>query len=206
MKIAGLKIITTVALVGALAGCDNSQGIGRFIAGEPNADSGPDEFGIVPTKPLELPDDFAALPEPTPAGATLRIHTQRKTPSQRSVAGQNGLIARALAQEKPRCWLRLNAMARLRIFRTVLAEEDKEFRKQNGPKLLERWFNVNTYLKSYDDETLPARLYKRIAATQRCENTDCFSRGIPLTVIPLTIVLSGVECNAQQSTVLSTMN
>lgn len=157
MKIAGLKIITTVALVGALAGCDNSQGIGRFIAGEPNADSGPDEFGIVPTKPLELPDDFAALPEPTPGGRNLTDSRPEKDAvaalggrperldSTRVGAGEAALLA---ATER-------NGTAA--NIRTVLAEEDKEFRKQNGPKLLERWFNVNTYLKSYDDETLPAR-------------------------------------------------
>jgi hypothetical protein len=34
-----------------------------------SATSGPDEFGIIPPKPLEMPEDLAALPEPTPGGA-----------------------------------------------------------------------------------------------------------------------------------------
>ena len=30
---------------------------------------GPDEFAILPTKPLEMPEDMAALPDPTPGGS-----------------------------------------------------------------------------------------------------------------------------------------
>lgn len=32
---------------------------------------GPDEFGIMPVKPLEIPETIAALPAPTPGGANL---------------------------------------------------------------------------------------------------------------------------------------
>jgi len=44
-------------------------------AGEPDlrdvrsTGDGPEEFGIVPNKPLEIPEDLAALPAPTPGGA-----------------------------------------------------------------------------------------------------------------------------------------
>lgn len=157
MKIAGLKIITTVALVGALAGCDTSQGIGRFIAGEENLQNGPDEFGIVPTKPLELPDDLVELPQPTPGGRNL---TDQR-PDQDAVAALGGQEARLDSTRVGAGEGALLAAAERNgsasNIRTVLAEEDKEFRKDNGPKLLERWFKVDTYLKSYEDETLPAR-------------------------------------------------
>ncbi|WP_417260472.1 DUF3035 domain-containing protein [Celeribacter sp.] len=33
--------------------------------------TGPDEFGVVPSKPLEAPTDFTALPAPTPQGVNL---------------------------------------------------------------------------------------------------------------------------------------
>ncbi|WP_439104255.1 DUF3035 domain-containing protein [Celeribacter marinus] len=33
--------------------------------------SGPDEFGVVPSKPLEAPTDFTLLPAPTPKGGNL---------------------------------------------------------------------------------------------------------------------------------------
>ena len=157
MKIATLKIVTTVALVGALAGCDTSQGIGRFIAGEENLQNGPDEFAIVPTKHLQLPEDLVSLPDPTPGGGNL----VDPSPEHDAVAALGGQLARldstrvgagegALLAAAERNGTAAN-------IRTVLAEEDKEFRKKNGPKLLERWFKVDTYLKSYKDETLPAR-------------------------------------------------
>ena len=157
MKIAGLKIVTSFALIGALAACDTSQGIGRFLAGEQNLQNGPDEFGIVPTKPLELPDDLIALPEPTPGARNLTDPLPEhdavaalggrpeRLDSDRVGAGEGALLAAAE---------RNGTAANIR---TVLAEEDKEFRKKNGPKLLERWFKVDTYLKSYKDETLQAR-------------------------------------------------
>ena len=39
--------------------------------------SGPDEFAIVPPKPLEAPESFAALPPPTPGGANLSDPTPK---------------------------------------------------------------------------------------------------------------------------------
>ena len=33
--------------------------------------NGPDEFGIVPPKPLEMPQDLAQLPQPTPGGSII---------------------------------------------------------------------------------------------------------------------------------------
>ncbi len=157
MKIAGLKIVITVALVGVVSGCDTSKGVGRFIAGDTTKQGGPDEFGIVPTKPLVLPEDFAALPEPTPGGSNLTDHVPEQDAiaalggrperlnSTRVGAGEGALVA---AAER-------NGTAT--NIRTVLAEEDKEFRKKNGPKILERLFRTDTYLKSYEDQTLQAR-------------------------------------------------
>jgi hypothetical protein len=157
MKIAGLKIITIVALCTALAGCDTSQGVGRFFAGEKAGGDGPDEFGIVPTKPLELPEDFVALPEPTPGGGNLTDPLPEhdavaalggqpsRLDSTRIGAGEGALLA---ATER-------NGTAA--NIRTVLADEDKEFRKNNGPKLLERWFKTNTYLKNYSKQAINAR-------------------------------------------------
>jgi hypothetical protein len=50
----------------------------------------PDEFAIVPNKPLETPEDMAALPEPTPGGA----NRADQTPLQDAVAALGGNPAR----------------------------------------------------------------------------------------------------------------
>ncbi len=44
-----------------LAGC----------AGSARYDDGPDEFQVLPSKPLQTPRDLTALPDPTPGGANL---------------------------------------------------------------------------------------------------------------------------------------
>ncbi len=51
-----------VILLGfVLAGC----------AGSARYDDGPDEFQVLPTKPLQTPADLTALPDPAPGGANL---------------------------------------------------------------------------------------------------------------------------------------
>ena len=55
-------LLTICAL--ALAGCSNEGKLMTLAS-----DDGPEEFAIVPTRPLELPPDLAQLPAPTPGGA-----------------------------------------------------------------------------------------------------------------------------------------
>lgn len=153
---AGIKIGVAVVLVGAIAGCDTSKGVGRFFAGDVGK-RGPDEFAIVPTKPLELPKDFTALPDPAP-GARNRTD---QLPEHDAVAALGGQPARldstkVGAGEGPL----LAATTRNGTgenIRTVLAEEDKVFREKNGPLFLQRIFKVNTYFKTYEDQTLKSR-------------------------------------------------
>ena len=52
----------------ALAACGND---GRLMNLSASEDDGPEEFAIVPTRPLELPPDLAQLPAPTPGGANI---------------------------------------------------------------------------------------------------------------------------------------
>ncbi len=157
MKIAGLKIIVIVALVGVVAGCDTSKGAGRFFAGDENKQNGPDEFGIVPTRALELPDDLVSLPDPKPG-------TRNRTdplPEHDAVAALGGQPDRLDSTRVGSGEGALLAAAERRgtapNIREVLAKEDNEFRKDNGPLFLERLLKVDTYLKSYKDETLQAR-------------------------------------------------
>jgi hypothetical protein len=47
---------------------------------------GPDEFAILPTKPLEMPAGHGALPPPTPGARTAPTRRPRPTPTPRSAA------------------------------------------------------------------------------------------------------------------------
>ncbi len=114
----------------------------------------PDEFAILPTKPLEMPADFAALPEPTPGGRN-RVDP---TPEADAVAALGGRPAALEATAIPAADGSIVAHAtRFGLaagIRDQLAAEDLEFRRRNNPRLLERIFNVNTYHRTYREAGL----------------------------------------------------
>lgn len=64
MRVSRALIIGVFLLAAA---CSNDNGIRVLESG----DRGPDEFSIVPAKPLETPTTYAALPVPTPGGTNL---------------------------------------------------------------------------------------------------------------------------------------
>lgn len=110
---------------------------------------GPDEFMILPGKPLQAPPDFAALPPPTPGGSNLTD----PTPDQDAVAALGGnpsVLTRAGIPAADTGLL--NHAGRYGIqsgIRAELAAADLEYRRQNDGRLLERLFNVNVYFKAY---------------------------------------------------------
>ncbi len=117
--------------------------------------SGPDEFAILPAKPLVIPEDLAALPAPTPGGsnrtdptpqadaiAALGGRPERLTPSGQIPGSDAGLVGYT------------TRYGRASGIRQTLAEEDLAFRQSNNGRLLEQWFNVNTYFDAYEDVSL----------------------------------------------------
>lgn len=143
----------------ALAGCDTSQGLGRLFATNPHAQTGPDEFGIVPTKPLETPPNFTELPTPNP-NARNRVDRE---PDKDAVAALGGRPERLDSPNLQAGEGALLAAAQRRTggsgtnIREVLADEDAKLRDRRGPQLLERWFGTDTYFRTYDGDTLRAR-------------------------------------------------
>ena len=65
-----LPVLSMMILTMALSACgsrDRDIKLRRFK----DSGGGPNEFAILPGKPLQAPEDFAALPAPTPGGANL---------------------------------------------------------------------------------------------------------------------------------------
>lgn len=149
----GLHIVALIAVsAGLLAGCARNDKVPSLM--NISAD-GPDEFAILPNKPLEVPTDLAALPEPTPGGA----NRADPTPQADAVAALGGKPSRLQETGVPRSDGALVTQAsRFGVatdIRATLAAEDLEFRrKSKGGRLLERWFNVNVYYKAYEDLSL----------------------------------------------------
>lgn len=111
--------------------------------------AGPDEFGIVPPKPLEMPEDLAALPAPTPGGPNL---TDQHPEDDAIIAlggrpgGGTGGDA-ALVRQTSRYGVSGS-------IRQELASSDLAFRQDNDGRLLERLFNTNTYYRAYEGQSL----------------------------------------------------
>ncbi|MCY4181053.1 MAG: DUF3035 domain-containing protein [Litoreibacter sp.] len=109
---------------------------------------GPDEFAILPNKPLVQPEDYAALPQPTPGGAN-RADANPLADATLALGGDpNGGI---------RDGGLVNYASRYGVtpgIREQLAKEDLQFRRDNDGRVLERLFNVNVYFEAYESQSL----------------------------------------------------
>ncbi|TMV66806.1 DUF3035 domain-containing protein, partial [Thioclava sp. BHET1] len=118
----------------------------------------PDEFSILPTKPLVMPKDMAALPQPTPGGNNLAD----PTPEADAVAALGGKAADVqpgagipssdgtLVQDVSRYGV-------MPDIRQKLDAEDLKFRKTHRPRLLPWIFSSNLYFEVYQPMTLDAQ-------------------------------------------------
>ena len=139
--------LTMLAGALALAGC---------TAGEPgllnlrNPGAGPDEFLIVPNKPLQLPQDTASLPPPNPGGANLAD----PTPEADAYVALGGSPAALGGGADAVIVTYAGRFGIDRGIRPELAAADLEFRRRNQGLLLERAFGVNTYFDAYERQSL----------------------------------------------------
>ena len=116
--------------------------------------AGPEEFDIIPNKPLETPENFTSLPVPTPGQANLSDATPKKD----AVAALGGRPALLDAQGVARSDATLVANAsRFGVpadIRETTATEDAAFRKRKGRFSNIRLFKTDRYGSVYKRETL----------------------------------------------------
>jgi hypothetical protein len=114
--------------------------------------SGPDEFAIVPPKPLELPENLAELPDPTPGGFN---RTDQNPEADAAIAlGGNPSAAGGIPAGDSALYAHAGRFGLDGGIRATLAAEDLEFRRDNNGRVLERLFNVNVYYKAYRKQRL----------------------------------------------------
>jgi hypothetical protein len=148
------RSVTAICLLAILlSACGNGDKPPRLMNIR-STTAGPDEFSILPTKPLEMPEDLATLPEPTPGGAN------------RSDLDPFADIASALGGKKPEAGKGVPGADGALVahatrkglgadIREVTAAEDLELRKRNRGRLLERLFRTNSYYRAYRNQELP---------------------------------------------------
>ena len=126
----------------ALSAC--SSGDPRLMNLNRGAGPGPDEFSVLPTRPLEMPSDLTALPPPNPGGP----NRTDPDPEADAVAALGGDVSRAASGSQSL----MSHTTRFGIesdIRGTLAAEDLAFRQQNDGRILERMMNVNIYYRAY---------------------------------------------------------
>ena len=151
MQAARVVLAVAGAAVLALAACGRSDDAPQLMNIR-STTQGPDEFAILPPKPLEMPEDIAALPEPTPGG----VNRTDPTPNADAVAALGGTLRPAGCVPAADAAL-VGHAGRYGLtagIRETLAAEDLEWRRDNNGRLLERLFNVNVYFKAYADQSL----------------------------------------------------
>lgn len=148
MRATAGKAIIAVATMLTLAACgDVTPQLMNLRTGE-----GPDEFGIVPPKPLEMPESLAELPQPALGGAN-RADPQPVDEAIIALGGRPSAEGGIPAGDGAL----YNHAARFGVesgIRSTLAAEDLEWRRANNGRVLERVFNVNVYYRAYRKQQL----------------------------------------------------
>lgn len=164
-----MKLSHCVLMMGliGLAGCSS---VGRDIGlHRLKTNSGtPNEFAIVPNKPLQQPESYNALPSPTPGSA----NRTDQTPKADAVAALGGNPAQVNAGGTPSGGdaALVNRATRYGTepgIRTQLASEDLEYRKRKSLFSF-KLFPEDEYNKAYEEQSLDSRsaldAYRRAGA------------------------------------------
>lgn len=147
-----MRAVLLTFCVLALGACESSGKLMTLAS-----DDGPEEFAIVPSKPLELPPDLAALPAPTPGGSNITD----QNPDADAVAALGGNPAQLAAQGVGAGDGALIAHAGRHGVtpgvRQITAQEDAEYRRRNGRRLLEVVARSNVYYRAYRGQSLDSQ-------------------------------------------------
>jgi len=142
-------IIVTLAMTLGLSGCA-STGLRSL---QTNSE-GPDEFLVMPVKPLTAPKDYDVLPAPTPGGTNL----VDQNPIADAVVALGGRASALEANGVPASDGALVAQAgRYGVppdTRVALAEADAEFRRRQSRMTRFRLFRVDRYEQAYRREVM----------------------------------------------------
>ena len=169
MNLARGAIILTIC---ALAGCSSGDGTLRYFS---DSGGGPEEFNIVPSKELEQPEDYAALPAPTPGGSN-RVDQQPLGDAVAVLGGRPSALEDQGGQH--RRWRTGHlCVARPGVdpqIRPTLAAEDEEFRRRKAMFNNLRPFKLDQYYRAYEDQSIDPRNVAKYYV----------SRGVPVPSYP----------------------
>jgi hypothetical protein len=141
-------IVCALIAILTLAACEN-KGL-RQLQQQGN---GPDEFIIVPAKPLETPDSLAALPQPTPGGFN-RTDQRPLEDAVATLGGQSGSPTAPIPGNDAALVNHTSRFGREANIRATLAAADAEFRRRQARFSQIRLFAEDTYAIAYRREAI----------------------------------------------------
>lgn len=151
-------MLMAAALVAGCGGRDREVSLTKLR----NTSNGPDEFSIIPSKPLEMPEDAAALPTPTPGGANRT--DQNPLADGIAALGGNMAVTQAEAPSAANAGLLAHATRYGRDpgVRQALAAEDREIRSRYGNvNILRGILPGDDYVQAYERQWLDAHNEER---------------------------------------------
>ncbi|MDF1856675.1 DUF3035 domain-containing protein [Pseudooceanicola sp.] len=165
MKPLRLLILLCLPALAACSGSDRERDIS--MRSFQNV-GGPEEFAILPSRPLEKPTSYASLPEPTPGGG----NRADLTPKKDAVAALGGRASALDPSGVPSSEGALvnyaSRQGRDPAIRATLAKEDEDFRSRQSRFTKIRLFKVDRYYHAYRREILDpqtiANRYRRAGA------------------------------------------
>ena len=144
-------VLASVAVV-SLSACASGGGL-RDLS---TSSDGPDEFSVLPTAPLIIPDNLNPLPAPTPGGT----NPVDPNPKAQAIAALGGQPAAAFAGGIPAADAALVAHAgrngTTADIRGVLAAEDAAFRGARARLSAGSLFGGDRYFRAYAAQALDA--------------------------------------------------
>ncbi len=131
-----------------------------------SSDNGPDEFSVLPSKPLQAPDSYSSLPVPNPDGRNL-VDQNPRADAVASLGGRPEALDATGVPAGDTALVRHTARGGVPgNIRETLAEEDEDFRQRRGRFQRLRIFIKNKYNSVYEPQTLNSvrtnQAYRRV--------------------------------------------
>ncbi|RMC35060.1 DUF3035 domain-containing protein [Paracoccus alkanivorans] len=148
-----MRAISLTIGIAALTGMTACGGNPKLMNLERGQNS-PDEFAILPTKPISMPPDLALLPTPTPGSSNITD----PTPIADAVGAMGGnpaaLTDQGVAASDQAMVAYASRSGNDPAIRTTLAQADQEWRERHKPRPLERLAGTSVYHRAYRDVSL----------------------------------------------------
>ncbi len=151
MRALAAKIVIAALVLTMVSACSRNRE--PRLLNLRSATEGPDEFAILPNKPLQEPESYTALPPPTPGGAN-RVDATPNADAIAALGGNPAAVSRGIPTGDAGLVNHASRYGRSGAIRQQLAAEDLEFRRRKSGRPLERLFNVNVYFRAYRAQSL----------------------------------------------------